>query len=81
MRYKDRTKFTQEEKVLMHLKHFGTITPMEAIQDYGITRLAAKIHLLKKMGEPIGKIIEIGTNRFGERAHWAKYFYGKEVDS
>lgn len=80
MRYKDRNKFTQEEKVLMHLKLFGSITPMEAIHDYGITRLAAKIHLLKEAGEPIVTIIELGKNRFGDKAHWARYVYGK-VDS
>ena len=80
MKYKNRNKFTQAEKVLMHLRYFGSITPMEAIQDYGITRLAAMIHNLRKSGEPIGKIIELGTNRFGEKSHWAKYIYGK-VDS
>lgn len=30
---------TQCEKVLRHLRKFGSITPMEAIQEYGIMRL------------------------------------------
>lgn len=41
---------TQKEQVLHHLKQKKTITSWEAIQDYGITRLSAWIHELKKDG-------------------------------
>ncbi len=41
---------TQKEQVLHHLKQQKTITSWEAIQDYGITRLSAWIHELKKDG-------------------------------
>ena len=66
-------KTTQGEKVYRHLKYFGKITPMEAIHEYGITRLSAVVFNLKKRGIPIESEIETGRNRFGEKAWWSKY--------
>lgn len=43
----------QARKVLAHLKKRGSITPMEAIITYGITRLAARIHELRGAGYEI----------------------------
>lgn len=40
----------QARKVLSHLKSRGSITPMEAIITYGITRLAARVHELRNAG-------------------------------
>ena len=34
---------TQCEKVLEYMKEFGSITPIEAMQDIGCMRLAARI--------------------------------------
>ena len=33
-------KITQCERILRHLNDFGSITSLEAMQDYGIMRLA-----------------------------------------
>lgn len=68
-------KTTQEDRVLRHLKEFGSITTWEAIKEYGITRLSAKIFDLRKQGEQIEKVTETGTNRFSEPTWWAKYIY------
>lgn len=38
-----KTKLTQAEVVLRHLKKHGHITPMKALNIYGIQRLAARI--------------------------------------
>lgn len=65
---------TQEEKVLRHLKQFGTITSWEAIMEYGITRLSAKIFNLRKEGYDIGSERVTAKNRFGENCTFAKYF-------
>jgi hypothetical protein len=43
-------KRTQVATVLSHLKRKGSITSLEAIQYYGITRISAVIFKLKKMG-------------------------------
>jgi hypothetical protein len=34
---------TQTERIIKHLKEHGSITPLEAIKEYGITRLGARI--------------------------------------
>lgn len=39
---------TQTEKVLRHMKRFGSITPLEAMEEYGIMRLGARIWDLKR---------------------------------
>lgn len=44
---------TQKEQVIHHLKQKGAITSWEAIQEYGITRLSAKIFDLRKDGYKI----------------------------
>jgi len=46
-------KKTQNELILKHLKEYGGITSLEAIQEYGITRLSARIYDLRKEGYSI----------------------------
>lgn len=64
---------TQEDMVLNHLKQYKTITSLEAIQEYGITRLSAKIYSLRKMGYLITNDWTSGTNRWGKKVSWVKY--------
>lgn len=44
---------TQHEMVLAHLQAGGTLTALEAIQKFGIGRLAAVVHDLQRAGHPI----------------------------
>ena len=46
-RRKERAKMTQTQAVLNHLKKHGNISPREALLDYNVSRLAARIHELK----------------------------------
>jgi hypothetical protein len=69
---------TQSEKILRHLEEYGTITPMEAMQDYGIMRLASRITDLKKAGHIIVTNMVSGHNRFGEKTRYASYSLEKE---
>lgn len=64
---------TQCEKVLRHLREFGTITPMDAIREYGCLRLGARICDLRQDGNQIKSKIVTGRNRFGEVTHYAEY--------
>lgn len=64
---------TQQEKVKRHLEKFGSITPMDAMMDYGIMRLGARIWDLKHSGMEIHTEIVKGRNRFGEVTHYARY--------
>lgn len=42
---------TQCEKILRHLRDFGQITPIEALADYGVMRLGARIEVMCKAGD------------------------------
>lgn len=64
---------TQTERILRHLQTFGAITSLEAIQDYGILRLASRISDLRKEGLPIRREMVSGRNRYGEATSFARY--------
>ena len=64
---------TQNEKVLRHIRTFGSITTAEAFTDYAITRLPARISDLKDRGIKIKTVKEKGKNRFGEITYYARY--------
>ena len=53
----------QSRKVLSHLKKRGSITPMEALITYGITRLAARIHELRTAGFEIATQMKRDENK------------------
>jgi len=64
---------TQCDKVLKYINDFGSITPLEAINDLGIMRLAARINDLSNKGIEINREIVKSKNRYGEIVHYAKY--------
>lgn len=64
---------TQCEKIIRHMEDFGSITALEAMQEYGIMRLASRISDLKKAGVPIQKETISGKNRYGEPTSYARY--------
>ena len=58
---------SQNEVILNHLKTIGSITPMEALLDYGCFRLGARIYDLKRSGYNIvAKAVEANGKRFAE---------------
>ena len=63
----------QTERILRHLQTFGAITSLEAIQDYGILRLASRISDLRKEGRPSRREMVSGQNRYGEATSFARY--------
>lgn len=65
---------TKTEKVKIHLENVGHITSLEAIKEYGATRLSAIIYRLRhtyKMNIQ-NEIIDF-TDRFGNEAKYVKY--------
>lgn len=64
---------TQNERVLKHMRKYGTITTKQAYDLYGITRLGARIYELRNMGFDIVADTVTVKNRFGEKAHVARY--------
>jgi hypothetical protein len=65
---------TQCEKVLEYMKDFGSITPLEAMQDIGCMRLAARIADLREQGHPIGRRMKTSKNRYGRDVTFAEYY-------
>ena len=66
-------KTTQCDRILRHLKDYGSITSLEAMHEYGIMRLASRINDLKNMGYKIISITESSKNRYGETIHYSVY--------
>jgi hypothetical protein len=64
---------SQNERLLLHLKNFGTIQPMLAWSQLGIYRLASRICDLRQAGHNIEKRMVIVTNRWGEEVRVAEY--------
>ena len=66
-------KATQCERILRHLRDYGSITSLEAITEYGILRLASRITDLKGQGYNISAERGKGKNRYGEPTSFAVY--------
>lgn len=64
---------TQNERILRHLDKYGSITSLEAMQEYGIMRLASRINDIKRSGVEIKTETVTGKNRFGEPTHYVRY--------
>lgn len=69
---------TQKEWVIEHLTKYGSITPWQAIQQYGITRLGAIIFILRKEGFDITTNRVNSVNRFGHNCNFAEYVLERE---
>lgn len=65
---------TQCEKILRHMEDHGSITPLEALGEYGIMRLASRVSDLKHLGYPVRRVMETGKNRYGESIAYARYY-------
>lgn len=66
-------KLTQCERVLRHLEDFGSITSLEAVNEYGIMRLASRINDLKGQGYAIHSERVTGKNRYNETTSYSVY--------
>ena len=64
---------TQCDRILRHLKDYGSITSLEAVTEYGIMRLASRINDLRAQGLAIVSETKTGKNRYGETTHFAVY--------
>ena len=64
---------TQREAILQYIKDFGSITPMEAFSDLGITKLATRISEMRKDGMKFRIETERGKNRYGKPTRYSRY--------
>lgn len=63
----------QHERILRFLDEHGSITPMEAFSELGITKLSTRIGEMIESGIRIEKHREKGRNRFGEKVTYMRY--------
>lgn len=71
-------KITQCEMIEEYLDTYGGITPLEAMRDLGIMRLASRIAEMKKSGLNIkSEMVSVAT-RNGGRTHIAKYSWEED---
>ena len=66
---------TQKELVLQYIQDFGSITPMEAFGDLGITKLATRISEMRKEGMEFKIDMVKGKNRYGKPMRYARYSF------
>lgn len=64
---------SQNEKILLHMQTYGSITSMEAYEQYGCTRLSARIKNLRDDGHRIISRTETGRNRDGKLVSYSRY--------
>ena len=56
---------SQESQILTHMKRYGSITPLTALDRYGCFRLAARVTDLKDRGHKIStELVKQGNKRF-----------------
>lgn len=64
---------TQTQQIYEHLSRGGSITPLEALSDFGCFRLASRISELRKAGYPIVVERVKGKKPNGEPMSYARY--------
>lgn len=66
---------THKDRVLQYIKDFGSITSLDAIREFGNTRLSASIWLLRHEDDiDIETIFETSKNRYNEPVSYARYY-------
>lgn len=63
----------QRERILAYIDEFGSITPMEAFADLGITKLATRVSELDALGVKLHKEWEVSRNRYGKPVRYMRY--------
>ena len=64
---------TQYDLILQYMDDFGSITPMEAFSDLGITKLATRISELSRRGYEFDKKMVTSKNRYGKAVSYMRY--------
>ena len=69
---------TQCERIIRHLNDYGSISAQEAIEEYGIYRLASRMTDLKNRGVKFNVEMKKGKNRYGEPTRYAVYWLAEK---
>ena len=65
---------SQIDRILAVLESGGTLTALDALEDFGCSRLASRITDLKRKGCPVASRMVTRRNRYGRLCGVAEYF-------
>lgn len=65
---------TQHQRIHDYMSKYGSITPMTAFEELGITKLSTRIGEMRRNGFKIGSAMVHGQNRFGDRVDYMRYW-------
>ena len=66
---------TQREAIINYITEFGSITPLQAFADLGITKLATRISEMRKDGHKFKIETVKSKNRYGKTVCFARYSF------
>lgn len=66
---------TQKQLVRQYIEDFGSITPMQAFYDLGVTKLATRVSEMKKDGVKFEQEPILSYNRYGKPVRYMKYSF------
>lgn len=64
---------TQHDMILDYIERFGSISPMEAFSDLGITKLSTRVSEMSRSGIAFNKQTETSKNRMGKPTSYMRY--------
>lgn len=64
----------QRDMILRYMQENKSITPVDALKEFGCFRLAARISDLKADGYRIGSRTRKAKNRYGDSIRFAEYY-------
>ena len=64
---------THYQRIYDYMSKFGSISPMEAYDHLGETKLSTRIGEMKRRGIEIEGREEVGKNRFGQEVRYMRY--------
>ena len=65
---------SQIDRILAVLESGGTLTALDALEDFGCSRLASRITDLKRRGVPVASRMVQRLNRYGRLCRVAEYY-------
>lgn len=68
----------QREQIYDYIVVFGSITPMDAFSDLGITKLATRVSEMRAAGADIIGEWESKKNRYGKTVRYMRYRIGEQ---
>lgn len=63
----------QQYQILLYIVAFGSISPMEAFSDLGITKLSTRISEMRILGIRFDQEYEGRKNRLGKKVRYMRY--------